>query len=272
VSADGATISWTTDVPADSQVEYRPASSPTFVQTTVDAALVTTHAVALTGLSPGTAYVARAISKSGPGGTPVVSAEVVFTTLTASSTVPGALSTMEITTSGAKIGWSTGVPADSRVEYRPASSQTFVAAPVNPALVTTHLVTLSGLSPGTLYYVRARSVAAGGQVVFTGEGSFLTTTPAPPIPPDPSTFAPPVEAGVATTIADATLFLHTGSNPIQTGVAPNTIEPLRTAVLRGKVLARDGQALPGVKVTILGHPELGQTVSRADGRSRSTVS
>ena len=63
----------------------------------------------------------------------------------------------------------------------------------------------------------------------------------------------------------ATEFLYTGGNPIQTGVAPGTIEPKRAAVLRGKVLTHDAAALSGVSITILDHPEFGQTLSRADG-------
>jgi RHS repeat-associated protein len=64
----------------------------------------------------------------------------------------------------------------------------------------------------------------------------------------------------------STEFLYTGSNPVQTGVAGGVIAPDRVAVARGRVLAIDGTALPSVTVTVLGHPELGQTVTRADGR------
>ena len=85
------------------------------------------------------------------------------------------------------------------------------------------------------------------------------------LPPDPATVAPPLDQTVATNLATATSFLYTGANPIQTGVTPGTINPKRAAVLRGKVLARDNTPLPGVKITLLNHPELGQTLSRADG-------
>jgi len=85
------------------------------------------------------------------------------------------------------------------------------------------------------------------------------------LPPDPATVAPPLDQTVATNLATATSFLYTGANPIQTGVTPGTIHPKRAAVLRGKVLARDNTPLPGVKITLLNHPELGQTLSRADG-------
>ncbi len=85
------------------------------------------------------------------------------------------------------------------------------------------------------------------------------------LPPDPATVAPPVDRSVATDLATATAFLYTGNNPIQTGVVPGTIEARRAAVLRGKVLTRDGQPLSGVTITILHHAEFGQTLSRADG-------
>ena len=69
----------------------------------------------------------------------------------------------------------------------------------------------------------------------------------------------------ATTVAVSTAFLYTGPNPIQTGVAPDTISTKRVAVVRGRVRDAAGQPLPGVTITIQGHPEFGQTLSRADG-------
>ncbi|MEV6600124.1 RHS repeat-associated core domain-containing protein [Actinoplanes sp. NPDC051346] len=86
------------------------------------------------------------------------------------------------------------------------------------------------------------------------------------LPPDPATVAPPLPATTITSLVDATAFLHTGLNPIQTGVEPGTIQPRRAAVLRGRVITPDGNPLPGVTVAILDHPEFGQTLSRADGR------
>ncbi|MCB1032600.1 MAG: DNRLRE domain-containing protein, partial [Acidobacteria bacterium] len=87
----------------------------------------------------------------------------------------------------------------------------------------------------------------------------------PNLPPDPSTVAPPLDRTVVTDLFTATEFLYSGPDPIQTGVAAGTIEARRAAVLRGRVLDRAGAPLPGVTVTVLGHPELGQTLSRADG-------
>ena len=41
--------------------------------------------------------------------------------------------------------------------------------------------------------------------------------------------------------------------------------PFQVSVLRGKVMKRDGSALSGVAVSVLNHPEFGQTLSRVDG-------
>lgn len=85
------------------------------------------------------------------------------------------------------------------------------------------------------------------------------------LPSDPAAVASAIDPTVATKLADATAFLYTGSDPIQTGVAAGTIAAERAAVVRGKVANRDGNPLPGVTITILDHPELGETLTRADG-------
>jgi RHS repeat-associated protein len=98
-----------------------------------------------------------------------------------------------------------------------------------------------------------------------GSDPISTPTPTPTLPPDPGQVAPPLDVSVATDLGSASAFLYSGPNPIQIGVLSGTIHTLQVAVLRGKVLTRDGQPLPGVVIQILNHPELGQTRSRADG-------
>jgi RHS repeat-associated protein len=84
-------------------------------------------------------------------------------------------------------------------------------------------------------------------------------------PPDPSTLATPIDGTVVSSISDTVQFLYTGPNPIQRGVTPGTIQAARVAVIRGQIHSADGAPLPSVRVTILGHPELGHTLSRVDG-------
>lgn len=137
-------------------------------------------------------------------------------------------------------------------------------------------IAAAGLVVGSVTQASSETVPAGqvisqsppaGASVAPGTAVNLILSSGPVVPPDvPSLSAPPVDPTVATTVADATSFLYSGPNPVQTGVAPGTIEARRAAVIRGRILDRDGQPLPGVTLTVLGHPEFGQTVSRADGR------
>ncbi|MFI3155322.1 MAG: PKD domain-containing protein [Methylococcaceae bacterium] len=114
--------------------------------------------------------------------------------------------------------------------------------------------------------VISQSPNAGSSVA---EGTTITLTlslgPDQGLPPDPAITAPKIDTTVATTVSASTDFLYTGSHPIQTGVTAGTIDAKRVAVIRGKVLDKQNNPLPGVTVTVSKHPELGQTLSRADG-------
>jgi RHS repeat-associated protein len=87
-----------------------------------------------------------------------------------------------------------------------------------------------------------------------------------PLPPDPVSVAPQLDMTVGTLVMDATEFLYTGTDPIQKEVEPGTINKLHITILKGRVLNSNLQPLSGVKVTILGEPELGYTFTREDGQ------
>jgi RHS repeat-associated protein len=99
--------------------------------------------------------------------------------------------------------------------------------------------------------------AAADTLTVTLEGAAL--------PPDPATVAPDIDPTVATNLFDATRFLYEGPDSIQKGVAPGTIVPQRAAVIRGRVLDREGNVLSGVKVAIAGDADYGFTTTRTDG-------
>ncbi|WP_261300554.1 S-layer homology domain-containing protein [Paenibacillus andongensis] len=157
-------------------------------------------------------------------------------------------------------GYNVYVSADGGTTWNPA---------VNAGNVTQYTVT--GLTAGVSYTFAVTAVDTSGNesakstTVQATPKSQPQTPPDGQLPPDPSTQAPALPLVGATTFADRNSFLYTGPNPIQTGVAPDTIKQDRTAVLRGKVLDDASQPLPGVKITIQDHPELGQTLSRIDG-------
>ena len=164
------------------------------------------------------------------------------------------------------------------------------AEPADGATVSTTAVEISGTvtdatavtltANGAPVVVGAGGAFTGGVPLATGPNTITlvatdaagntdtevrTVTRAGGLPPDPSIVASVVNRAEVTTIGDATAFLYTGANPIQTGVVAGTINPVRAGVVRGRVLDRTLQPLSGATVTILGHPELGQTLSRADG-------
>jgi RHS repeat-associated protein len=77
--------------------------------------------------------------------------------------------------------------------------------------------------------------------------------------------APPLERSVATTLGEAARFLYSGPDPLQKGVDASVFAEHRVAILRGKVVAKDGGPLAGVRVSIARHPEYGFTTTRSDG-------
>jgi len=162
---------------------------------------------------------------------------------------------------------------------RQGSITVALSAPAPPGGLT---VTLESAGPGIATVTSPLSLLAGatsGPATVTGvaEGTTNLLASAPgfasglgvvsvtTLPPDPVTVAPALNQTTATPLGPSTEFLYTGPDPIQTGAAPGAIEARRAAVLRGKVVSRDGTPLSGVTMSILQHPEYGTTLSRADG-------
>lgn len=94
----------------------------------------------------------------------------------------------------------------------------------------------------------------------------VRTQPGSTLPPDPSTVASALDPTVPTNLFASMSFLWEGPDSIQTGVAPGTMVPKRTGVVRGKVLDTDADPLADATVRIVNRPEYGQTRSRTDGR------
>jgi Domain of unknown function (DUF4082)/Bacterial Ig-like domain/Bacterial Ig domain/Purple acid Phosphatase, N-terminal domain/FlgD Ig-like domain/Cohesin domain len=91
-------------------------------------------------------------------------------------TTPPVISAVNATPNGdgtATVTWTTDEAADSHVDYG-TSSSSLTQTTGNNALVTSHTVTLTGLSSSTVYYYRVRSADAA---------SNSATSPNPPAPP-----------------------------------------------------------------------------------------
>jgi hypothetical protein len=77
--------------------------------------------------------------------------------------------------------------------------------------------------------------------------------------------APPLDRTVATTVFEAAAYLYSGENPLQKGADASAFDRRRIAMLRGRVIDRDGAPLSVAKISVKGHPEFGYTFSRGDG-------
>jgi hypothetical protein len=79
-----------------------------------------------------------------------------------------------LSSASAQISWTSSVPANSQVQY--GTNGTFTqATAVDPSFVTSHTVNLTGLSPFTLYNVRAVSVDQDGRSATSSTITFRTT-------------------------------------------------------------------------------------------------
>ncbi len=178
VTADAATITWTTDEPADSQVQYG-ASTNYGPATPVNPTLTTGHSVTLTGLVYGTLYHYRVISKDALGNS-TTSGDYTFTTI---DNIPPAISGVavtDITPNTATVTWTTNEKSDSMVEYGLTiafGSSTLV----DTRLVTSHKVTITGLTPATWYYYRVVSKDQAGNPMQSERFDFLTADKVPPV-------------------------------------------------------------------------------------------
>uniref|UniRef100_A0A832I353 DUF4082 domain-containing protein n=1 Tax=Eiseniibacteriota bacterium TaxID=2212470 RepID=A0A832I353_UNCEI len=143
----------------------------------------------------------------------------VITSLAATSTGDG---------SGATVTWTTDEPATSVVDYGtdPGALTQQVAS---GALVTSHSVALTGLTPGTLHHYRVTSVDAASNVA---------TAPAPPAPPATfTTGTPPVVPCRADSLAaDFAAGVHAGTHVAETADGEVMLAPKAVAEFSGGAL------------------------------------
>ena len=180
ITSSAATIVWTTNKAADTQVYYGPTSSYGFA-TPLDTSLVTTHSASLSALSASTTYHFSLKSKDVTGNLGT-SPDITFTTLPPADTTPPVISAVtatNISEIGATISWTTDEPADSQVEYGISTSYGGQTTR-DTSLVTSHSQTFAGLTAGTTYNYRIKSRDASGNLATSGNFTFTTAPPGPP--------------------------------------------------------------------------------------------
>ena len=122
-----------------------------------DVAVTSYHDINLT---PATAYIYNVLAYDTAGNASGQSQPLSITTLPVDNTMPIISNIMvsNIRGTSARITWTTDKLSDSRVEYGTTTSYGKTVS--NTTLVTSHGITLTGLTRGTLYHFRVRSNSA----------------------------------------------------------------------------------------------------------------
>jgi len=111
-------------------------------------------------------------------------------TILDSAPVISGITVSDVSTSGAKITWTTDEPSTGQVEYGSSSSYGSLSA-LNSALTTSHSVTLTGLDEVTTYHFRVVSEDGAGYTGYSTDWTFQTDSS--PISPPP--YFPPPSTG-----------------------------------------------------------------------------
>lgn len=180
ITSSGATITWTTNESADSQVEYG-ITSDYGSQTTLDTNLVTSHSVSISSLSASTLYHYRVKSKDAASNL-ATSSDYTFTTASSSVTIidyPNItdVNAVDITANSARITWTTNMPATAQVEYglTPIITGSYEFKTEEFGVLNTgHSVNLTKLKGKTTYYYRVKSKNAYSYENISAESIFVT--------------------------------------------------------------------------------------------------
>lgn len=152
-----ATIRWTTDEDASTELEYGPTSSLGFVRTS--SVTGQAHEITLTNLTADTEYHVQVASTDLSGNGPIESETIRLTTDAQADLDPPivVLDSVAVTDVSAIITWTTDEMSNSYVEY--GTDSTNLSANIgDPEDAQEHEITLTNLTPNTKYYFRAGSV------------------------------------------------------------------------------------------------------------------
>ncbi len=167
ITTSSAILSWSAIAGASSyNIQYRSTSGTSSTWTTVTS---TTSSVTIAGLASGTTYQYRIQAVCASGTTSAYSTTSTFTTLTC--LVPTGISTSSITSTSAIVSWTAVAGASSyTLGYRVSGTSTW-----HDTIVTTSIVTLTGLTAGTTYQYDIQTTCTGGGTSSWSTLSSFTT-------------------------------------------------------------------------------------------------
>ena len=183
---DSATVTWTTDEPSTTQLEYG-TTTAYGLTSALDETLDTSHAVTLSGLAAGATFHVRALGRD-QAGNAAQSADMSFSTAARPRTLITNVKVESISQTGAVVTWTTNEPATSKVRY--GLTTDYGSEVSDPTPVTSHSVSLTGLTVGATYHYEVISVGSttdnDADATFTTMAETPTPTPAPPPAPTPT--------------------------------------------------------------------------------------
>jgi hypothetical protein len=179
VGVSTAIVSWTTDQPADTIVEFRKNGTSDPYIGVVNRTMVTTHTITAKPLEPNTTYDYRIISRNSLANDVIGSGTDLPTLATTGFNItPGTSAT---TTSTAEINWTTNLDASSAfVEYQlqrqgsdePQSGTAGVSAESLATNARAHKVVVKGLRSNRTYTYKIKSISKDGFLAEYPAGSF----------------------------------------------------------------------------------------------------
>ncbi|MCA9359789.1 fibronectin type III domain-containing protein [Candidatus Nomurabacteria bacterium] len=228
-----ATIKWTTDREASSEVRFSPTKSfnggvYAFSQQSTGGN-TTDHEIQVIGLDAFTDYSFKVLSTDTFG----ITGESRNYTFKTKATAPGIrnLRVVKVEENAATLAWDTNVPAKALVEYQDQTTgaQSSVG---RPTLATTHQMRLADLTLGTRYVAFVTAENSGGDRVRSQPIQFITVRDiAPPIitnVTNESTLFPGSESRIQTIIEwdtdEPAYCLMTYQEGVAGGTDPYTIE------------------------------------------------
>ena len=176
ITSSGATIGWMTNLGATSQVDYGTTTSYGN-STSLNTSLVTSHSVALSGLTASTQYHFRVDSTLGSQS--ATSTDMTFTTAaSADITAPviSSINTTGVSSTTATVNWTTNESATSKVYYstsNPINLGTALTQSVS-GMTTSHSVVLPNLASSTTYFYVVESADASSNTATSSQQSFST--------------------------------------------------------------------------------------------------
>ncbi len=164
-----ATITWDTDEISNSKVVY--STDTAYDSEETDSGYTFKHTVTVSDLVPNTTYNFKVVSID-PGGNSATSTAYSFTTETFDISDVTASTVSE---TAMDITWTTNEAATSRVAYSTSSNLSGATyTTLDSSMVTSHSVSLTGLSEGTTYYYKASSTNATNATATSQTYQFTT--------------------------------------------------------------------------------------------------